>query len=182
MKFPIDVCKISCQSAYPDNAVNPSINFQMFSFSQFSISLLLLFLTLEQSTFGLGEDGKSGFHVCVSYWGYLKAGEVNLNMYGGELCEQKSELSTMSFFYLLFLKQVRFFCKVIGNYLNVTDIESIFICSFWMWPDFHKCKALTDAVFYTGLWGCGTFWEPSHLLLLLKLASQGIQVYRKWFT
>lgn len=82
MKFPVDVSKISCQSAYPDNAVNPSINFQMLSFSQFSFSLLLLFLTPEQPAFGLGEDGKLGFHVCVSYGGQLKVGEVNLTFVG----------------------------------------------------------------------------------------------------
>lgn len=68
MKFPIDVSKISCQSGYPDNAVNASINFQMLSFPQFSISLLLLFLTPKQSVFGLGEDGKLGFCVCIFFF------------------------------------------------------------------------------------------------------------------
>lgn len=65
----------------------------------------------------------------------------------------RTEIGTKHFEFFLFIvfKASEIFCKVLGNYLNVTDIESIFICSFWMWPDFHKCKALTDAVFYIGL-------------------------------
>lgn len=57
----------------------------------------------------------------------------------------------MDFFLFIVLKVSEIFIKSLEVSFNGTDIGSIFICSFWTWPDFHKCKALTDAVFCIGL-------------------------------